>query len=149
EQPGAVSERYGVLLCRDAINMRQRSVLESVIERNCTAQYRSLTSMDKGPERLGEILSRLITARGWGRRQERRRLREIWAEAVGGEHASQTCVGSLRRGVLEVVVANAGLMQELAHFHKRRLLGELRQRLPGTKLVEIRFRAGVVKDQKG
>ena len=28
----------------------------------------------KGPESLGEILSRLFTARGWGRRQDRLRL---------------------------------------------------------------------------
>ena len=26
--------------------------------------------MEKGPERLGEILSRLFTVRGWGRRRE-------------------------------------------------------------------------------
>ena len=27
--------------------------------------------MDKGPELLGEVLSRLFAARGWGRRQRR------------------------------------------------------------------------------
>ena len=32
----------------------------------------------KGPESLGEILSRLFTARGWGRRQDRLRLEEAW-----------------------------------------------------------------------
>jgi predicted nucleic acid-binding Zn ribbon protein len=104
--------------------------------------------MDKGPERLGEILSRLFTARGWGRRQERHRLEDAWAEAVGAQDAAATRVSGLRRGVLEVVVANAVLMQELAHFHKRRLLEELRRRLPGTTLTDIRFRAGVVKDEK-
>ena len=36
----------------------------------------------KGPESLGEILSRLFTARGWGRRQDRLRLEEAWAAAV-------------------------------------------------------------------
>src|SRR5437899_5927838 len=84
------------------------------------------------PEKLGEILSRLFTARGWGRRQERLRLEEAWAAAVGPELAQQTRVGSLRRGVLEVMVANAILLQELAHYQKRRLLEQLRGRLPGT-----------------
>jgi predicted nucleic acid-binding Zn ribbon protein len=103
--------------------------------------------MEKGPENLGEILSRLFAARGWGRRQERLGLEEAWTEAVGPEHAAQTRVSGLRRGVLEVVVANAALMQELAHFHKRRILEQLRRRLPG-KVSDLRFRAGVLKDEK-
>ena len=98
----------------------------------------------KGPELLGEILSRLFTARGWGRRQDRLRLEKAWAEAAGPEHAAHTRVGALRRGVLEVVVGNAVLLQELTHFHKRRLLEQLRGRLPGTPLTDLRFRAGVL-----
>ena len=101
--------------------------------------------MDKGPEPLGEILSRLFTARGWGRRQERLRLEEAWAEAVGPQHAAHTRINGLRRGVLEVVVDNAVLMQELAHYEKRRLLQALRSRLAGTAVTDLRFRAGVVK----
>jgi predicted nucleic acid-binding Zn ribbon protein len=100
---------------------------------------------EKGPERLGEVLSRLFTARGWGRRQDRLRLERAWAEAVGEELAAHTRPEALRRGVLEVVVDSAVLLQELTHFHKRRLLAELRQRMPGTPLTDLRFRAGVVK----
>ena len=100
--------------------------------------------MDKGPELLGEILSRLFTARGWGRQQERLRLEEAWAAAVGQRGAKQTRVGCLRRGELEVIVSNAVLMQELAHFHKRQLLEILRSRLPGTTITNLRFRAGVM-----
>jgi predicted nucleic acid-binding Zn ribbon protein len=98
----------------------------------------------RGPEGIGEILSRLFTARGWGRRQDRLRLERAWAEAVGDVHAAHTRVGAIRRGVLEVVVDNAVLLQELAHFHKRRLLEQLRRRLPGTPLTDLRFRAGVL-----
>ena len=86
----------------------------------------------RGPENLGEILSRLFTARGWGRRQGRLHLEKAWAEAAGPDFAAQTRVAALRRGVLEVVVGNAVLLQELAHFHKRRLLEQLRGRLPNT-----------------
>lgn len=107
--------------------------------------------MDKGPELLGEVLSRLFTARGWGRRQERLRLEQAWADALSvcGFAPEHTQVAALRRGVLEVIVDNAVLMQELAHFHKRRLLELLRGRLPGAALNELRFRAGVVrKDER-
>jgi predicted nucleic acid-binding Zn ribbon protein len=98
----------------------------------------------RGPEGIGDILGRLFTGRGWGRRQDRLRLERAWAEAAGPLHAAHTRVGALRRGVLEVVVDNAVLLQELAHFHKRRLLEALRRRLPNTPLNDLRFRAGVL-----
>jgi predicted nucleic acid-binding Zn ribbon protein len=100
----------------------------------------------KGPELLGEILSRLFAARGWGRRQGRLHLERAWAEAVGPEHAQHTRVAGLRRGVLEIEVANSALLQELAHFHKRRLLEQLRPRLPGVTVNDLRFRAGAWND---
>ena len=99
---------------------------------------------ERGPERLGEILSRLFAARGWGRRQGRLHLEKAWAQAVGPEVAAHTRPASLHRGVLEVIVDNAVLLQELAHFHKRRLLEQLRRQLPGTPLIDLRFRAGVM-----
>src|SRR5262245_13597021 len=74
------------------------------------------------PEKLGEILSRLFAARGWGRRHERVRLEEAWSAVVGAPGAEHTCVGLLRRGVLEIFVDCAVLLQELAHFQKRSLL---------------------------
>ena len=97
---------------------------------------------ERGPELLGEILSRLFTARGWGRRQDRLHLERAWAEAAGPALAAETRALGLRRGVLEVEVGSSALLQELAHFHKRRLLEELRRRLPGSRLNDLRFRAG-------
>lgn len=100
--------------------------------------------MDSGPEPLKEILSRLFAARGWGRQQGRLQLEEAWAEVAGSATAQQTQVGTLRRGVLEVVVGNSALLQELVHFHKRKLLEQLRGRLPNVPLSDIKFRAGVI-----
>ena len=96
----------------------------------------------KGPELFREILSRLFAARGWGRRQGRLHLERAWAEAVGPEFAAHTRLGSLRRGVLEVIVDSGPVLSELAQFHKRRLLTALRQRLADTPLTDLRFRAG-------
>jgi predicted nucleic acid-binding Zn ribbon protein len=99
--------------------------------------------MEKGPELLGEILSRLFTARGWGRRQGRLRLEQAWTETAGGDIGRHTRVAGIRRGILEVEVDNAVLLQELAHYHKRRLLTQLRSRLPEITVTDLRFRAGV------
>src|SRR5579884_1303233 len=92
----------------------------------------------KGPENLAEVLSRLFTARGWGRQQDRLQLERAWAAAAGPDVEAQTRVNGLRRGVLEVVVANAVLLQELAHFHKRQLLEKLRGQLPSRPLTDLR-----------
>ena len=93
-------------------------------------------------EPIKETLARLFTARGWGRRQARLHLERAWAAAVGPDHAANTRVLALRRGVLEVEVNGATLMHELTHYHKRRLLQALRQALPAEPPKELRFRPG-------
>jgi predicted nucleic acid-binding Zn ribbon protein len=98
--------------------------------------------MNSGPEPLKEILSRLFTARGWGRRQGRLQLDRAWAAAAGEEYAAHSRVLGLKRGIIEIEVDSSVLLQELAHYHKRRLLQELSARLPGQGIKEMRFRAG-------
>jgi hypothetical protein len=97
--------------------------------------------MDSEP--LSEILSRLFTARGWGRSQERLRLERAWAE-VAGDFVPQTRVGAFRRGVLEIEVGNATLFQELVGFHKRRMLEQMKRKLTGIPLKDLKFRSGVI-----
>ena len=46
--------------------------------------------------------------------------------AACGLAADDTRVAALRRGVLEVVVGSGVLLQEMAHYHKRLLLEQLR-----------------------
>ncbi|MFO0929042.1 MAG: DUF721 domain-containing protein [Gemmataceae bacterium] len=98
---------------------------------------------DKGPEKLGEILGRLFTSRGWGRRQGQLQLERAWTAVAGPEFAPHTRIGAFRRGVLEVQVGNAVLLQELTHYHRRRLLEGLRRQLPNTPITDLRFRAGL------
>ena len=95
----------------------------------------------KGPENIGEIMSRLFAARGWGRKQERLRLERAWAEAVGAEYAPNTRVVAIRRNIFEVEVRGTILLQELAQFSKRRLLEGLRKLLPGVTINDLRFRS--------
>ncbi len=94
------------------------------------------------PEPIKEVLSRLFTARGWGRRQGRLHLERAWSDAVGAEYDARTRVLGLKRGVLEIEVASAVLVQELTHYHKRRLLQVLRDRLPGETIKDLRFKVG-------
>jgi len=100
------------------------------------------TPPDSGPERIGEILSKLFTARGWGRRNDQLHLEKAWEQCVAKEVAASTRVMALRRGVLEVEVKGSVLMQELSQFHKRKILAQLRGILQGKPLTDVRFRVG-------
>ena len=95
----------------------------------------------KGPENLSDILGRLFTSRGWGRKNDRLRLESAWAGVAGEMFLKDTQVLGLRRGVLEVAVRNAVLMSELTQFHKRGLLTKLRAAMPGVTLTDLKFRA--------
>ncbi len=97
---------------------------------------------DPPPESIKEVLARLFTARGWGRRSARLHLERAWSEAVGVEYATKSRVLGLKRGILEVEVASGVLVQELAHYHKRRILQTLSEKLPGEKIKDLRLRVG-------
>ena len=96
---------------------------------------------NRGPENLADILGRLFTSRGWGRKNDRLRLESAWATAAGAELLRDTQVLGMKRGVLEVAVRNAVLLQELTQFHKRGLLTKLRAAMPGVALTDLKFRA--------
>lgn len=96
----------------------------------------------KGPESVSDILGRLFTSRGWGRKNDRLRLEGAWAEAAGPQLLRDTRVSVVRRGVMEIEVKTAVLMQELAQYHKRMLLGKLRKLLPSLTLTDLKFKAG-------
>jgi predicted nucleic acid-binding Zn ribbon protein len=121
----------------------------AMINRSTQSKIKNQKSKtEKGPELLGEVLGRLFTARGWGRRQEQLRLEVAWAEAIGEEGAQHTGVVGLRRGVFEVEVDNATLLAELVQFHKRKLLEQVRKRLPSVTINDLRFRAGTAKKDR-
>jgi hypothetical protein len=69
-------------------------------------------------------------------------LERAWMDAVGADYQSSTRVLGLKRGVFEVEVASAVIVQELMHYHKRRLLQALREKLPGQTIKELRFKIG-------
>jgi len=102
-----------------------------------------MSESNRGPEKIADILGRLFTSRGWGRKNDRLLLESAWTEAAGEQWIKDTRVMGVKRGVLEIEVRNAVLIQELTQFHKRGLLGKLRKLLPGMTLTDMKFRAGV------
>ena len=97
--------------------------------------------MAKGPETIGNILSELMARRGFARIQSTEALETAWRRAAGPLAAQYSRIGGMRRGVLEIIVANSTLVQELG-FQKQDLLAALQQLLPDEGIKCLRFRAG-------
>lgn len=97
--------------------------------------------MKRGPQAIGNVLSELMSRRGFARVQSAGAYDDAWREAAGPLAAAYTRVGQLRRGTLEVVVANSTLIQELG-FQKQALLAKLANLLPDQGIENLRFRVG-------
>jgi len=99
--------------------------------------------MPKPPQPIGEILSELMARRGFARQRTASALEEAWREAAGEMAAGYTRVGNLRRGKLEVTVANSALVQEFS-FQKKALLESLKSLIPEATIQDLRFRVGPI-----
>ncbi len=95
---------------------------------------------ERGTESLKEVLSRLFLARGWGRTSGQAKLEEAWSAAVGPEWKDHSRAVVLKRGVLEVWVTDALVLQHLVMI-KAMLIASVSEKL-GQSVKEIRFRVG-------
>ena len=83
-----------------------------------------------GPKPVASLVAEVVRLRGYARSQSRQQLTSAWQRSVDGvmgrqSVAEQCRLGRIRRGVLEVWVANSAVNQELT-FCKRLILTRLR-----------------------
>jgi predicted nucleic acid-binding Zn ribbon protein len=102
-----------------------------------------MRKMARGPQAIGDVLTELMSRRGFARVRSTENYEAAWREAAGPLAAAYTSVGQLRRGTLEITVANSTLMQELG-FQKETLLSSLADLLPNEGIKSLRFRVGNV-----
>lgn len=95
---------------------------------------------DFGPQHLSRALSELISRRGYARVGGSAQLQTIWRETAGPSIAGQTKAIAIRRGVLQVLVAHAPLLSELASFHKRSLLEKLQTDHADLRIRDLKFK---------
>lgn len=95
------------------------------------------------PQPIADVLAELMALRGYARVQAATSYQAAWRDAAGDFVARQSRIAALRRGVLEITVANSTLMQELG-FQKVSLLAALAKRLPDESIRELRFRVGAI-----
>ncbi len=99
--------------------------------------------MAKRPQAIGDVLAELMARRGFNRVEAAEVLETAWVKAAGTLAAKYTRVAGIRRGKLEVVVANSTLMQELV-FQKAALRKTLSEELPDEQIQDLRFRVGKI-----
>jgi len=97
----------------------------------------------RGPQRIADVLSELMARRGYARVRAAEAYEAAWREAAGVLLAQYTRVGTLRRGALEIRVANSTLLQELT-FQRADLVKRLRELLPDEGIRDLRFRLGAI-----
>src|SRR5437868_4782864 len=96
-----------------------------------------------GPERISDILTQLMSRRGFARVRGAEAYSAAWSEAAGPLGAKYSRPGQLKRGTLEVVVANSTLIQEFG-FQKSAMLATMNRLLPDHNIKDLRFRMGAI-----
>lgn len=95
------------------------------------------------PKKVADLIAQLMARKGWGQATAADELQSVWHSIAATSWSQQTQLGNVRKGVLEVIVANSALLQQL-EFTKQNLVASLQQRLPQNKIKDIRFRIGNV-----
>ena len=95
------------------------------------------------PKAIGNILSELLARRGYARVQSGGACADAWNQAAGETIGANSRAGQVRRGVLDVLVANSTLIQELS-FEKTRLLAKLAELVPDEQIRDLKFRVGII-----
>ncbi len=95
------------------------------------------------PERLGEILGKILKKRNIPHTSTDRRLLGIWRRAVGPQIASQTHPDSLKRGTLFVRVSAPVWMHQL-QFMKEEIMGKLNELFAPEEVHTLRFCIGEI-----
>lgn len=95
---------------------------------------------ESGPSKIGDLLSVILARRGYADRTAVEEIESAWEETASEQIRGRTRLGALRRGVLEVLVDNAVLLQQLQGFEKENLLAGLQKRVKHSRILDLRFR---------
>ena len=93
----------------------------------------------RGPTPIGRAISRLMARTGYDREQAAAGLESAWDRAAPETLRGRSRPGTVRRGVLEVLVGHSAHVQELG-FHKREVLARLAEFAPDAGITDVRGR---------
>lgn len=91
------------------------------------------------PVPISEALVDYIAKRGIARSSSNSRIQSVWAEICDERFRAVTSIIRLYRGVLEIGVSSAAILNELNSFHYDTFLKEFRDRCGHEMIRELRF----------
>jgi predicted nucleic acid-binding Zn ribbon protein len=108
------------------------------------ARYDQRRPKIRPPKKMADVLSNLMSKRGYGRVIATGNFDDAWQAAIGPRFAGDTRCGNVKRGVLEVLVASSAVLQELT-FSKKQILTKLQTSSPDQKITDLKFKVGAIK----
>ena len=99
--------------------------------------FRGMDRLLPMTKKMADVLSELMSRRGYARVQAHGRLCRCLAQGGRRTDSRYTRAGVVRRGVLEVLVANSTLVQEIT-FQKQAILEKLAGLLPDERIDDLR-----------
>ncbi len=94
------------------------------------------------PKRLGNIVSQLLSRRGYASVTADEQLAGTIASVLGPSMAGSVQVGKISRGTLMLLAGDSTAMQELS-FAKRALVKRIQADHPAAKITDVRFKVSV------
>lgn len=95
---------------------------------------------DEGPVKVGELLGAILAKYGYADLAARQELERAWEKTADERTRRNTRLGSLRRGMLEVLVRHSALLHELEGFQKEELTARMQSLLKPGMLKGLKFR---------
>ena len=107
-------------------------------------QHRRFYAMK--PKPMQSVMTNLLAKRGYAATESSDHLRNAWNEAAGELLSQFSRPTGLRRGVLEVLVANSTMMQEV-NFHRAQLLADVQKAIEkegtsGARITALKLKIG-------
>ncbi len=94
------------------------------------------------PKSAGTLAGKVITRHGVAAVQSTNEMETAW-HTIAAQWKPVTNVGPLRRGKLEIIVANSMVNQQLT-FEKKKLIDAMNKQLKTQTIQELTFRVGQV-----
>ncbi len=113
-------------------------------DRRAMEQFESRRRFERKPKSSAELLSKLISRRGFTQELFQDELQAAWQKVTGARYAGKTQATLIRRGILEIIVDSSPALQQLG-FEKAQLLQQIREALPNAGIRALRFRVGTIR----
>jgi predicted nucleic acid-binding Zn ribbon protein len=112
-------------------------------ERNFRDDARRKTIRLPAPKKMADVLSGLMSRKGYARVLSVSAFDAAWQQAAGERLSGHSRPGVVKRGVLEVLVRSSAVLQELT-FAKTKIMKQLVELCPNERIRDLKFKIAAI-----